>query len=76
MKTIIRKYFLKECKYNEKEENVIRHITDDLGNSYDSDEYDKDFFFQYTLYNLFKSFSVNPLYFFAVLVREKSLPIE
>ena len=45
MKTIIRKYFLKECKYNEKEENVIRHITDDLGNSYDSDEYDKDFFF-------------------------------
>ena len=50
MKTIIRKYFLKECKYNKKEENVIRHITDDLGNSYDSDEYDKDFFFSiYTL---------------------------
>ena len=33
------KVFLKECKYNEKETKVIRHITDDLeSSSNDSDK--------------------------------------
>ena len=35
-----RQEFLKECKYIEKNK-VIRHITDDLENSSDSDEFDE-----------------------------------
>ena len=33
---------LKECKYTEKEKKVIRHITDDLRNSFDSNEADEE----------------------------------
>ena len=34
---VLKKVFLKECKYIEKEKKVIRHISDDLRNSSDSD---------------------------------------
>ena len=37
--------FLEECKHLVKEKEVTRHITEDLENSSDSDESDKQYFF-------------------------------
>ena len=64
--------FLQECKYIEKE--AIRHTNDALGNFSETDESDKNYFFNTCTITLQNFFNKHSVFFLAVLDREKESP--